>query len=284
MTVKNCWTNERGAEMAARISVLMGIYNCAGTLPAAIDSLLAQTVTDWELILCDDGSADDTRAVAQGYVKQYPEKIILLKNEKNMGLNHTLNRCLAAAKGEFIARMDGDDLCSPDRFEKELAALEAHEDMALVSTAMTYFDETGTWGRSHPRPFPQKGDFLHGTPFCHAPCMARRAAIEAVGGYTDDPKFLRVEDFDLWIKLYAAGYQGMNLEEPLYQMRDDRNAFSRRRFRFRINEARVICKAVRLLGLPKRNYYRALRPIAVGLLPMGIYKKLHKKRLGSEKA
>jgi glycosyltransferase EpsE len=268
--------------MAPKISVLMGIYNCASTLAAAIDCILAQTEQDWELILCDDGSADDTCAVAKSYVEKYPDRIILLQNERNMGLNFTLNRCLAAAKGEFIARMDGDDLCSPDRFEKELAALMAQPDMALVSTAMTYFDETGTWGRNNPKPQPQKVDFLYGTPFCHAPCMARRAAFEAVGGYTDDPKFLRVEDFDLWVKLYAAGYRGMNLDEPLYQMRDDRDAFSRRKFRYRINEARVIGKAIRLLKLPKWQYYRVLRPILVGLMPMWLYKKLHQRRLGGQ--
>lgn len=268
--------------MEKRISVLMGIYNCAGTLPEAIDCILAQTVTDWQLILCDDGSADDTYAVAKKYAERYPDQILLLKNERNMGLNYTLNHCLSEAKGEFVARMDGDDLCSPDRFEKELAALEQNPDMAVVSTAMEYFDETGVWGRNHPTARPQPEDFLYGTPFCHAPCMARRAAVEAVGGYTDDEKFLRVEDFDLWVKLYAAGCRGMNLDEPLYQMRDDRNAFSRRKFRFRINEARVICKAVRLLKLPKRGYLRALRPILVGLMPMWLYKKLHKKRLGGQ--
>ena len=268
--------------MEKKISVLMGIYNCATTLPEAIDCILAQTVENWELILCDDGSADDTYAVAQEYAQKHPGKIILLKNEKNMGLNYTLNHCLSAATGEFIARMDGDDLCSPERFEKELAALEAHPEMAVVSTAMTYFDETGTWGRSQPKIFPENVDFLCGTPFCHAPCMARRKAIEAVGGYTDDKKFLRVEDYDLWVKIYAAGFRGMNLDEPLYQMRDDRNAFSRRKFRYRINEARVISKAVRLLRLPKSGYLRAMRPIVVGLMPAWLYKRLHKKRLGSE--
>ena len=261
-----------------KISVLMGIYNCAETLPDAIESILAQSVRDWELILCEDGSTDDTYAVAERYVKQHADQIILLKNEKNMGLNYTLNRCLATAKGELVARMDGDDLCSPDRFEKELAALEANPDMVLVSTEMTYFDETGTWGRSQAIPLPQKGDFVYGTPFCHAPCMARRAALEAVGGYTDDEKFLRVEDYDLWVKLYAAGYQGMNLREPLYQMRDDRNAYARRKFRYRINEARVICKAVRLLKLPVWQYVWALKPIFVGMLPLWLYKKLHKAR------
>lgn len=263
----------------AKISILMGIYNCAATLPAAIDCILAQTVTDWVLILCDDGSTDDTYAVAREYQERYPDKILLIQNERNMGLNHTLNRCLAQADSEFIARMDGDDLCSSNRLERELQALEAHPEMAVVSTEMTYFDETGTWGHSHSNPFPENKDFVHGSPFCHAPCLARREAICRVGGYTDDPNYLRVEDFDLWVKLYAAGYRGMNLQEPLYAMRDDRNAYARRKFKYRINEARVICKAVKQLKLPVWNFVWALRPICVGMLPKAIYQWLHKGRL-----
>lgn len=267
--------------MSVKISILMGIYNCAVTLPEAIDSLLTQTYTDWELIMCDDGSSDNTFAVAQRYQEQYPEKIILIKNARNMGLNHTLNHCLQHASGVYIARMDGDDISAADRFEKEVQVLEEHPQIAVVSTNMTYFDEQGTWGKGNPTPFPTKQDFMHGTPFCHAPCMIRHAIMEEIGGYTDDPKFLRVEDYDLWVKLYAAGYRGMNLIEPLYHMRDDRNAAMRRKFRYRINEARVICKAVRLLELPAWNYARALRPILVGILPMWLYQKLHKMRLGS---
>ena len=106
--------------MQPKISILMGIYNCAKTLPEAVDSILAQTYPNWELILCDDGSSDDTYAVAEGYRQQYPENIILLKNGRNMGLNHTLNHCLQHATGEYIARMDGDDISLPERFEKEL--------------------------------------------------------------------------------------------------------------------------------------------------------------------
>lgn len=269
--------------MAPKISVLMGIYNCATTLPAAIECILNQTEQDFELILCEDGSSDDTYSVAQSYQQKYPDKIVLLRNEKNLGLNSTLNRCLEAARGMYIARMDGDDLCSADRFEKELQALQQNPEMAVVSTEMTYFDETGTWGRSQANPFPQNKDFIYGTPFCHAPCMARREAVCSVGGYTEDAKYLRVEDYDLWVKLYAAGYRGMNLQEPLYQMRDDRNAFARRKLKYRINEARVVCKAVRLLKLPVWCYLRAAKPVIVGLLPPGIYKMLHKGHLGSRK-
>ena len=102
------------------ISVIMGIYNCADTLDEALQSIVRQTYTNWEVILCDDGSKDGTIAVAQSYVDKYPDKFILLKNEKNMGLNYTLNHCLEAVRGQFVARMDGDDISVETRFEKEI--------------------------------------------------------------------------------------------------------------------------------------------------------------------
>lgn len=139
----------------ANVSVIMGIYNCADTLPGAIDSLLAQTFTDWNLVMCDDGSRDATYEVAERYRRTYPERITLLKNEQNMGLNYTLNRCLSVADGAYIARQDGDDMSMPTRFEKEAAILDAFPDIAIVSTAMTYFDENGAWGQSHPVLFPE---------------------------------------------------------------------------------------------------------------------------------
>lgn len=262
-----------------KISIIMGIYNCAETLPDAIESILNQTYTGWELIMCDDGSSDKTFAVAQKYADLYPGKIILLKNETNQGLNFTLNRCLAAASGDFVARMDGDDLCVPTRFEEELAVFEAEPELALVSTDMECFDETGVWGRIRHPEYPQKIDFLAGPPFCHAPCMIRSDVFRAVGGYSVDDKLLRVEDFHLWIKIYHAGYKGKNIGRPLYQMRDDRNAYKRRNFKNRINEAYVRTLAVKMLKLPKYGYIVALRPILVGLMPMWLYDKLHKRRL-----
>lgn len=259
-----------------KISILMGIYNCAGTLPDAIDSILRQTVTDWELILCDDGSADDTFAVAQRYAQAHPDRIVLLQNPKNLGLNATLNRCLSVAQGEFIARMDGDDVCAPDRFAEELAVLESEPEIAIVSTDMHFFDESGVWGMVQYPEYPQPKDFLAGSPFCHAPCMVRKEAYDAVGGYSVDKKLLRVEDYHLWIKMYQAGYRGKNIRKALYSMRDDRNAYNRRKFRYRLNEAYVRMLVVKNLELPVSGYIYALRPILVGLLPKPIYDKLHK--------
>lgn len=265
-----------------KITVIMGIYNCANTLGESLDSLLAQTYTDWDLVMCDDGSTDSTYQIAEHYRQAHPSRITLIKNERNMGLNHTLNRCLALAGGEYIARHDGDDISAPTRFEKEISAMSAHPDIAIVSTAMLYFDENGVWGRNKPVEFPRKTDFIAGTPFCHAPCLVKRQAYTDVGGYTEDPRLLRVEDYDLWVKMYARGYRGMNIAEPLYSMRDDRNAYSRRKFKYRINEFRVRIKAAKMLHLGARAYIYALRPIIVGLLPMPLYNRLHKKRMESD--
>lgn len=270
-------------EDMSTVSVIMGIYNCANTLGEAIDSIVNQTFSDWELIMCDDGSKDDTLSVALSYKEKYPEKIVVLKNERNLGLNATLNKCLAVAKGKFIARMDGDDVCSPERFAKELAVLESEPEIAIVSTDMAYFDKSGTWGKmSHPT-YPQGIDFLYETPFCHAPCMVRKEAYDAVQGYSVDKKLLRVEDYHLWMKMYKAGYRGKNIGEILYSMRDDRDAYNRRKFKYRLNSAYVICLTINELKLPIWGYARALRPIIVGLLPNFLYDKLHKWNLRGKK-
>lgn len=90
------------------ISIIMGIYNCESTLNEAVASIKNQTVQNWELIMCDDGSSDRTYEIAEN-LQRADKRIVLLKNEHNLGLNITLNNCLKKARGAYIARMDGDD-------------------------------------------------------------------------------------------------------------------------------------------------------------------------------
>ena len=257
----------------------MGIYNCESTLDEAIESILSQTYTSWKMIMCDDASSDNTYSVAQKYVEKYPEKFILIKNEKNMGLNYTLNHCLQYADTKYVARMDGDDISLPERFEKEVTFLKENPEYAIVSAQMECFDESGVFGKSGGFGEAKREDIPKNTPFCHAPCMVLKEAYDAVGGYSVSNKLLRVEDYELWVKMYAAGYKGYNLPEVLYRMRDDRNATKRRKFRYRINEAYVRYLAVKRLGLSKKYLIYMLRPILVGILPTWLYTLLHKKRL-----
>ena len=269
--------------MCCKISVIMGIYNCEKTLDEAICSILQQTYHNWELIMCDDDSTDNTYLVAQKYADRY-DNIYLYKNEKNMGLNYTLNHCLQHASGEYIARMDGDDVSILDRFEKQLHFLETHKEYAIVSSPMIYFDDQGDFGVGVGGGEPAIKSIPLNTPFSHAPAMVRKEAYDKVHGYTVEDHFLRVEDWHLWVKMYAAGYKGFNLDEPLYKMRDDSNAISRRKFKYRFNEARVSRYSVKALHLPKWMYIYSLRPIIVGLLPRFLYEHLHKMKLNSKRS
>ena len=262
-----------------KVSIIMGVYNCADTLKEAIESIIAQTIDSWEMIMCDDGSSDDTYAVAKSYQDRYPDRIKLIRNASNTGLNHTLNRCLELANGEYIARQDGDDMSLPHRFEVQLKAFEKYPELAIVSGSMVLFDRTGEWGNMIRKPFPKKKDLVHGTPFAHAPCLVRADAFRAVGGYSEKKFLIRVEDYHLWYKMYKAGYIGMNLQEVLYRCRDDRAAQKRRKFKYRINECYVRWLAFKDFHLPLIMLPVVIKPLLVGLLPSFVYRILHKSKL-----
>lgn len=261
-----------------QISVLMGVYNCAATVEEAIQSIIDQTVTDWEFIICDDGSSDDTYEVVKALAEKEP-RIVLIRNEHNMGLAPTLNHCLRAARGTYTARMDGDDICSPDRFEKELAALEADPGCAVVSCAMLSFDENGVYGQSNYPEKPDKTDFFRMSPFCHAGCMMRKAVLLELGGYNESSQVERFEDFDLWYRLYKAGYYGRNLPEALYSMRDDRNAFRRRKMKYRLNVTKLSLKIYRDFKPGIRYFPGVVAPVIKGLLPEKLYHVLRRAKL-----
>ena len=265
-----------------KVSVIMGIYNCAPYLQEALDSLYAQTFQDFEIILCDDGSSDGTYGIALVNQTLHPN-IVLLKNPRNLGLNQTLNNCLAVANGNYIARMDGDDVCDSTRFEKEVAFLDGHPEYAIVSSPMLYFDENGVFGKGAAKGGePDKNAFVMGTPFCHAPCMVRKEAYDAVGGYTVDERLLRVEDYHLWVKMYAKGFRGYNLSEYLYSMRDDRNASKRRTFKCRINGIYSRWIAYKLLNIPFIGFLKySVLSLCKGLMPDKLYEYCHRKKLNN---
>lgn len=252
-----------------KISVLMGMYNCENTLSQAIKSIQRQTYSNWELILCDDGSIDNTYQIAKSFAEN-DNRIILLKNKDNCGLNITLNKCLKKATGKYIARMDADDDCDPKRFEKQINFLKSQNKYAIVSSAMTFFDENGKWGRNYVKEYPLPEDVVSGSPICHAPAMMRKECLDEVQGYTEDKHMLRVEDVNLWIKLYVAGYRCYNIQEPLYYMRNDKNALNRRKFKYRINSTYVRLQGCRMLHMKPRFYIKSFTPIIIGLIPSQI--------------
>lgn len=271
---------------AKKISVIMGVYNCAPTLRESIDTILAQTYDNWEFIICDDGSTDDTLKIVREYEQAYPDKFRVLVNPSNQGLNATLNRCLKAATGLYIARQDGDDISLPSRFEKEVTFLDCHPEFAFVSSNMFFFDERGVWGEWKNPPIPQREDFLKQSPcFSHAPCMIRREAFFDVDGYTEKERYLRCEDVNLWYKLYAKGYKGYNIQKPLYMMRDDRNAYKRRTVKNRINIILTEWDGMRSLKCSIWEYRffvkKTLKNLILAFMPERMYRFFHNRRLNS---
>lgn len=268
--------------MSPKVSVLMGIYNCAETLPQAVAAIQNQTYSNWELILCDDGSTDNTYGVAQSLAAK-DSRIILLQNEYNLGLNQTLNNCLAVATGTYIARMDGDDDCLPERFEKQVALLESHPEFQITSSPMILFDENGEWGQTALPEFPTPANVVEGTAICHAPVMLRKECIDAVGGYTVNKRMMRVEDVNLWIKLYAAGYRCCNIQQPLYRMRNDQDALNRRKYIYRVNSTYVRLQGCKLLHLGPKSYLKAFIPMIIGLVPARLRQAIRKNQRGADK-
>lgn len=264
-------------EKKYRITVLMAIYNCAPTLQEAIDSLYAQTYNNFKLVLCDDASTDNTYEIAKQYAEKH-DNIVLIQNEKNMKLAASLNHCLEYADTEYIARMDGDDISLPTRFEKQIKFLDEHPEYAVVSSPMIYFDETGDWGFGNSNPTPDKNSFKKGPPHAHAPSMVRTAVMNEVKGYTVSNRLTRGQDYYLWYKIYKAGYQGYNLQEHLYKMRDDKNAMTRRTFRVRWNGFIIKRKVMKDLGIPNATF-NALPNLIKGFVPAFVMKALRKNRM-----
>lgn len=264
-----------------KLTVIMGIYNCADTLPEALDSLIEQTYKDFCVVLCDDASTDSTFDVAKSYADRY-DNFILIRNEKNLKLAATLNHCLLYADSTYIARMDGDDISLSKRFEKQITFLDNHPEYALVSTPMIHFDEKGNWGIGRATEKPTRLDFRFSTPFAHAATMMRTRVIKEVGGYTDEHFTVRTEDYFLWYKIYKKGYKGYNLQEPLYKMRDDVKALNRRTMQNWYNESRIKFMVLTDLQIPYAFFF-ATFPLIKSLIPKFLMITIRKRKLQSEK-
>ena len=266
-------------ERKGKISVLMGVYNCENTLAAAIDSILTQTYENWELIVCDDASTDDTYSVAKAYASRYPEKIRLLRNEDHAYLAYSLNRCLKEARGEFVARMDGDDRSLPQRFEKQIAFLEAHPEIAVVGTAMQRFDDDGTYGAAIvSEAFPDRNTPYRGNVFQHATVLGRKDVFEALGGYTVLPRTRRGQDMDLWFRFLHAGYRGANLSETLYMVRENEAAFRRRTVYTRWINFQTTVYGYRLLSYPWYRYWKPIVSLLKILVPVKVIRWIRRRQ------
>lgn len=254
-----------------KVSVIMGIYNTNNKVMVkkAIDSIINQSFSDFEFIICDDGSSDNTYEIVKEIISN-DKRCILIKNNRNMGLAYSLNNCLKITKGEYIARMDADDISMLDRFEKQVKFLDNNPQYAIVGGNAELFNEKGTYSERVMKEYPTKEDLLFGTIFIHPSIMMRKDVLLKLNGYRAVKETSRCEDYDLWLRLYTYGYKGYNIQENIYKFREDINAFKRRKYKYRIDEARVRYKGFKNLKLFPKGYIYVIKPLIVGLIPQKV--------------
>jgi glycosyltransferase EpsE len=263
-----------------KVSVIMGVYNCEKTISKSIDSILRQTFTDWELIICDDCSDDLSYEISLNYQSQYPEKIMVLRNDKNQKLSYTLNRCIEVSKGELIARMDADDISFDNRLSVQVSYLDSNKNVGWIGSSVEMMDDNGAWGVRHPILKPTKVEIFLNNQFIHPTIMFRKSVLNAVGGYTVSKATRRGQDYDLWCKLTSAGYIGENLSDVLLYYREDQDSFSKRKWKYRIDNVIVRKKWYKELKISCKYFWTIYRPLLVGIIPKKLMQKIHRNRYG----
>lgn len=255
------------------VSVIMAAYNAEETIEAAIRSILLQTHDNFELIICDDASTDNTWCLMRSLADE-DSRIKLIRQEKNRGSAVARNRCLLQAQGEYIAIMDADDLCSENRLAVQVSFLERHREVAFVGLLGEVFHNIpGDCSKCYPYVAkPAAKDFLMTLPFVHASLMFRSTAMGC--GYPEERQALRSEDYAFLMERYAAGLRGENTADAVYYIREDADTFKRRKYRYRLTEAGVKWKGFLALGLMPRGILFAIKPLIVGLVPPKILERL----------
>lgn len=212
------------------ISVIMSNYNTPEEyLRAAIESVLNQTYSDYEFIIVDDCSTDDSLRIINSYTD---ERITVFKNEENSGITKSLNRALSLAKGEFVARMDADDICLPERFEKQVDFLRKNKSVVVCGTGVELF---GDGAYVHQEKFvckkiPEKEQFqiqlLFGnhTNIIHPTAMFRHSVLSE-NSVTYNDKYVFAQDYRMWVECSRLG-ECCNLDEILFKYRIHNKAVS----------------------------------------------------------
>lgn len=232
-------------DMLPQVSILMPVYNTAPYLREAMDSMLSQTFTDFELIVLNDCSPDNAEEILDTYDDP---RIVRYRGERNVGLANVLNVGIEMARGKYIARMDSDDISLPNRLKVQVDFLEKHPDIDLVSVAMQLFGaKEEVWVREQ-NPEKVKINALFYSPVLHASSMWRKESFERHGlRFRQD--MVPAEDYDLWTRALVRGLKLVNLPDVLYRYRLHPNQATQQKE-----------KTFEKVRIVRRNYLKATLP------------------------
>lgn len=207
------------------LSVVMAVYNGGKYLAEGIESILNQTFVDFEFLIINDGSVDETEYIIKKYAQQ-DKRIIYLKNEVNLGQSKSWNCAIKKARGKFIARVDADDISFPQRFKKQYEYMLLHPDIGVLGTNYyVFFEDQKSKTKRKITNHITDGQ----APVHHPTCLIRKELFENFGYYNS--KYDNAEDGELWYRFYAAGIKFANLDDYLLSYRIHKNNVSIRKIK-----------------------------------------------------
>jgi glycosyltransferase involved in cell wall biosynthesis len=238
-----------------KISVIMPVFNGSKWVEPAINSVLNQSFTDFELIIVDDQSKDDSICKIQGFLDH---RIRLISLQRNLGLPKVLNLAITQANGTYIARLDQDDLMHSKRLEVQSSYLDANLDCALVGSWADIITEDGKRIGSHRHPTCNGAiqlQLLFDNPFVHSSVLMRKSSVMDVGLYCVDDIKQPPEDYELWSRL-SRKYALKNLSEVLTYYREVQGSLSRKKSTL-IRENVINISADNLFHILHKNFSKS---------------------------
>jgi len=257
------------------VSIVVACYNGERFIDQCMRSLVNQTYTNIEIIICDDYSKDASRDLIRKWA-EIDNRIKYIFLDKNNYSATARNRCIDMAKGKYIAIQDIDDISYENRIERLVFELEKKDEYSMISSSMSVFcDKPGDSEEIMSRNcrFPNKWTFLMGIPHNHPATLFKADCIKKIGGYAVGEKTRRIEDYDLFARLYAIGYKGINLSESLYYYRQDYNCIKRRSLKSRLEGISVMNRDFKMLKVYPIAYPFLLKPILGYFLQAIKYKR-----------
>jgi len=260
------------------LGVIMAVHNNATTLKKAINSILNQTFKDFQFIIVNDASTDESSTILTQAALD-DKRIKIITNQNRLGLTRSLNKGLKKTKAKYIARMDADDIALPKRLEKQLAFMASHPRVALLGTAAYLIDEQGkrVGLKRHPSDYQHIYQaVLRYCPFIHPTWMLRRSALIEVGDYNENFSF--AQDYEFILRLLAR-HQAANLPQPLLKYRvNSPKAISLKNLK---HQERLALKA-RFLALTRYGYpltesWKLIKPILSYLIPVFLKKPIYRR-------
>ena len=231
-----------------KVTVLMPVYNAEKYVGEAIESILNQTFRDFEFLIINDGSTDSSLDVVQYYKDP---RIKLVNNEKNLGLSNTLNKGIDLAQGEYLARMDADDISLRERLKKQVGFMDSHPDIGICGSWIQIFDELGNRNIGY---YPPSHDELlcslfYNSCFAHPTVMIRRQIIEE-SYMRFDGTYCPAEDYYFWLNLLKIT-NGANLQEIL--------------LRYRLSKTQMTSKAAEVIFYANKTRFKILNDLGIKL-------------------